>query len=265
MLPHVISRVWAARAARRACALAVTAVLGGCGLRGSGPLGEGAPAGFTEPSTGMEFLRVTGGTLVWGPPSGDARAPAGRPAEVSVPGFYLGRTEVTQAQWRTVMGSVPSWFRGDRRPVDQVSWDDAREFARRLSDRSGRRFRLPAEAEWEYAARSGGRDETWPGTADRATVGELAWFRENSGGGSREVRGLRPNGLGFHDMGGNVWEWCDDRYLPAGPGAPDDEHRVLRGGSWDDTLERVTATYRLRFVRSWVGRTVGFRLAADTR
>lgn len=251
------------RAVGRSLLLAVPAIAAGCSLRPLAAAPAGPPAAFAEPSTGMEFVRVVGGTLAWGQPTGDSPWPAGRAATVEVGEFYLGRTEVTQAQWRAVMGAVPSWFRGAGRPVDQVSWDDAREFARRLSGLSGRRLRLPTEAEWEFAARGGGLEQAWPGTADGTSVGEFAWFRGNSDGATHEVAGRRPNGLGLFDLGGNVWEWCEDRYVLAAESSQDDGYRVLRGGSWDDTLERVTATYRLAFDRSWVGRTVGFRLAAD--
>lgn len=239
-------------------ALALAGCAAGVG-RGAPP--DRAPPGFAEPLTGMEFVRVPAGTLTWGPRVADGVVDPGRPPVVEVGAFFLGRHEVTQAQWSAVMGSNPSRVRGERLPVDQVSWDDAQEFARRLTAGSGRRFRLPTEAEWEFAARSGGRDEAWPGTARAEEAGEFVWFGENAGGRAHEVGGKRPNGLGLHDLGGNVWEWCQDAL---GTGAAGDGgYRVLRGGSWEDDREWVRVSYRLYFHRSWVGRSVGFRLATE--
>ncbi|MEI6861954.1 MAG: formylglycine-generating enzyme family protein, partial [Verrucomicrobiota bacterium] len=155
--------------------------------------------------------------------------------------FWLGRTEVTQAQWAAVMGSNPSYFKGDELPVEQVSWDDAIEFCRKLTEReraagrlpAGYTFTLPTEAQWEYACRAGT-------TGDYAgDIGVMAWTIENSGGTTHQVGRKQANGWGLSDMSGNVWEWCLDWVgdyrggevtNPRGP--PSGSERVTRGGGW---------------------------------
>jgi formylglycine-generating enzyme required for sulfatase activity len=153
--------------------------------------------------------------------------------------FYMGKYEVTQAQWQSVMGNNPSYFKdcGGNCPVEQVSWDDAQNFINKLNDgNDGFRYRLPTEAEWEYACRAGT-------TGDYAgTFSEMAWSLENSGVKTHAVGGKQPNAWGLADMHGNVWEWCQDWYHETYYGAPTDgsawlsggeqKYRVLRGGSW---------------------------------
>ena len=157
----------------------------------------------------------------------------------------MGKYEVTQAQWKAVMGANPSrdprCTGDDRCPVDSVSWREAQEFIRALNGRGGGgRYRFPTEAEWEYAARSGGRAERYSGGDD---VDRVAWYAENSGRTNHPVGAKAPNGLGLHDMSGNVWEWTGDWYArdyyarsprdnPTGPVAPSgpDVDRVIRGG-----------------------------------
>jgi formylglycine-generating enzyme required for sulfatase activity len=171
--------------------------------------------------------------------------------------FYLGATEVTQGQYETVMGSNPAYFAAQgpgaekvreaklrNLPVERVSYDDALEFCRRLAAREGKApgaYRLPTEAEWEYAARAGG-----PAPAAAPAVEEVAWFVKNSAGRPHEVATRPRSALGLHDMLGNVAEWCsdwyDEGYYATGPSAdppgpeqpPAKQRRVLRGGSWLD-------------------------------
>jgi eukaryotic-like serine/threonine-protein kinase len=158
---------------------------------------------------------------------------------VSVPSFYMGRFEVTQAQWQAVMGNNPSSFKGENRPVERVSWNDAQEFCKKLSQRTGRTYRLPSEAEWEYACRAGTRTAYYFGD-DAGKLGEYAWFAENSGSQTHSVGSFIANGFGLHDMHGNLWEWCQDPYYNHYRGAPTDgsvregnsPDRLLRGGSW---------------------------------
>ena len=231
----------------------------------------GGEARTVDPVTGMELVRVAGGILARGEGYwGSAEAKGREVSAVTVSDFYLGRTEVTQAQWEKVMGGNPSRFKGPDRPVEQVSWGDAREFVEKLAKRTGRPYRLPTEAEWEYAARSGGRAEQWAGTSDPDRLGDYAWHRGNSG---RETHGVGlklPNGLGLHDMSGNVWEWCQDFYAEGyagGPGVADPQGpaagtlRIERGGSWDDEPELLRTSYRHFAAPTWIRDALGFRVA----
>ncbi|NLF16655.1 MAG: formylglycine-generating enzyme family protein [Lentisphaerae bacterium] len=172
--------------------------------------------------------------------------------------FYLGRYEVTQAQWQVVMGSNPSWFKGDRRPVEQVSWRECLEFIRRLNRMGLGTFRLPTEAEWEYACRAGSAAMYSVGDRHEDLV-ECAWYHANSGNCTHEVGQRRPNAWGLHDMHGNVWEWCHDRYgtYTSGPAVDprgvDGDARPLGQALWADVAGRYTAVQDLRVGRggSW--------------
>ena len=188
--------------------------------------------------------------------------------------FLIGKTEVTQGQWRAVMGNNPSRFNqcGDDCPVDQVSLDDARAFALRLSQKTGKSYRLPSEAEWEYAARAGGKTK-WSFGDMEEQLGDYAWFSGNAQGSSQRVAQKRSNAFGLFDMHGNVWEWVDDCWNDNYNGAPSDGSgwttacssaaRVLRGGSWDydaailrsavrywDTPDNRINDYGLRLART---------------
>lgn len=166
---------------------------------------------FKDPATGMEMIFVKGGCYQMGDTFGDG-APEEKPVhDVCVSDFYMGKHEVTQGQWKRIMGNNPSSFSGcgDNCPVEHVSWNDAQNFIRRLNSQSGKGYRLPTEAEWEYAARSGGKSEKFAGGADVNTV---AWYDGNSSSKAHPAGQKLPNGLGLHDMSGNVWEWCNDWY-----------------------------------------------------
>ena len=177
--------------------------------------------------------------------------------------FYLGVTEVTNAQWRRVMGGEPPsrWNDADR-PVEQVSWLEAVKFCRKLSEmpeeRSARRsYRLPTEAEWECACRAGTKTRWASGDVEKTLV-DYAWFKTNSGGQTHAVGQKKPNLWGLHDMHGNVWEWCSDWYEPYA--APDEgSARVYRGGSWRDWDCR--SAVRDGRAPSNRDRNLGFRLA----
>jgi formylglycine-generating enzyme required for sulfatase activity len=177
-----------------------------------------------------------------------------------------------QGQWRQIMGSNPSYFSscGDNCPVEQVSWNDAQDFIRRLNSQSGKRYRLPTEAEWEYAARSGGKSKKWAGASSESSLGDYAWYGSNSGGKTHPAGQKLPNGLGLHDMSGNVWEWCNDWYdgtyynqsprdNPGGPSSG--SSRVLRGGSWFNAVVRARAAIRYGIVPVDRFSRMGFRLA----
>jgi len=189
----------------------------------------------------LEFVQIPAGEFLMGSKDKDAYKDE-QPVHkviISRP-FYLGKYEVTQTQWRAVIGNNPSSFKGDDRPVENVSWNEVQEFIRRLNDKEGKAvYRLPTEAEWEYAARAGSTGAFSFGD-DRSQLGEYAWYDENSG---RETnpRGTRKaNAWGLHDMHGNVWEWVQDwygQYKPetvTDPSGPESgSGRVFRGGGWD--------------------------------
>lgn len=154
--------------------------------------------------------------------------------------FWIGQKEVTQDEYRRVMGTSPSAFQGNPRPVEQVSWEDAAEFCRRLGAQEQRVYRLPTEAEWEYACRAGSRAAFCYGDDD-TRLGEFAWYDASAGPRTHPVGSRKPNAWGIYDMHGNVWEWCLDWYaedfysagsLTDPKGLSTGEYRVLRGGCW---------------------------------
>ncbi len=191
----------------------------------------------------FEMVYVQGGTFTMGATSeqgSDAESDEKPAHSVTVGDFYIGKYEVTQAQWTAVMGGNPSYFKGDNLPVENVSWDDAQEFIRKLNKLTNRTYRLPTEAEWEYAARGGNKSKGYKYSGSN-TLGNVAWYYDNSGEQTHPVGTKSPNELGIYDMSGNVLEWCSDRYGssyydrspssdPQGPSLV--SHRVLRGGSW---------------------------------
>ena len=157
--------------------------------------------------------------------------------QVTLSSYCIGETEVTQALWKAVMGYNPSAFEGDNLPVEQVSWDDCQEFIRKLNAATGRRFRLPTEAEWEFAAR-GGNQSRRTQYSGSSNFDDVAWYDGNCNS-THPVKTKRPNELGLYDMSGNVWEWCEDWYgsytgysqtNPTGPNSG--SYRVVRGGSF---------------------------------
>jgi formylglycine-generating enzyme required for sulfatase activity len=195
-------------------------------------------------SIGMKFKPILGGTFTMGDANGDADE---APHQVTLTrAFELGVYEVTQEQYKKVMGTTPSEFKGPQNPVEMVSWDDAVEFCRNLSampaeKKAGYIYRLPTEAEWEYACRAGTTTKYCFGDSDSA-LGDYAWYDENSGNTTHPVGGKKPNPWGLYDMHGNVWEWCQDWYgdYPSGSvtdpqGVKSGSPRVNRGGSWYDT------------------------------
>lgn len=184
--------------------------------------------------------------------------------------FYLGKYPVTQAQWQAVMGSNPSYFSGKpNNPVERISWNDCREFIEKLNQMKQGTFRLPTEAEWEYACRAGTKVRFyWGDDPNYTQIEEYAWYDQNSNGQTQEVGQKRSNAFGLYDMSGNVWKWCQDWYGsynsntqvdPAGVG--NGQFRVLRGGGWGDG-----ARYCRSAPRSWGdpgsrGNDDGLRLA----
>ena len=187
------------------------------------------------------MVRVDGGTFMMGATS-EQRSDAyynEKPAhQVTLSSFSIGKYEVTQEEWEAVMGNNPSNFKGKKLPVEQVSWDDCQTFIRKLNQMTGKQFRLPTEAEWEYAARGGSKSRGYK-YAGGNDLGSVAWYNGNSGGKTHDVGQKQPNELGLYDMSGNVWEWCQDLYGSYSSssqtnlrGASSGSGRVSRGGSW---------------------------------
>lgn len=164
--------------------------------------------------------------------------------------YYMGKYEVTQALWKAVMGSNPSAFEGDDLPVEWVSWDDCQEFISKLNSMTGRKFRLPTEAEWEYAARGGKKSRGYQYSGS-SNISDVAWYQENSAKKTHPVGTKQANELGIYDMTGNVWEWCQDWHgsyvsLPqTNPtGANSGSKRVVRGGAWGFMERLCRSSYR---------------------
>lgn len=202
----------------------------------------------TLKANGISFnmLPVGHGTFTLGAPDDDENPVH----EVTLShDFYMCETEVTQALWTAVMGSNPSYFKGDNLPVDKVSWEDCQAFIKKLNSLTGKNFRLPTEAEWEYCARGGDKSKgsLYSGGND---LDQVAWYSANSGNKPHPVATKKPNELGLYDMCGNVWEWCQDWYGPyssdsqTDPTGPESAfYRIRRGGSWCNSADdcRVSA------------------------
>ncbi len=216
-----------------------------------------------------EFVKVTGGCFQMGDTFGSGWSDETPVHGVCVNGFAIGKYEVTQGQWLAVMGKNPSNFKnGNNFPVEQVSWVEAQNFISRLNAMTGRNFRMLSEAEWEYAARSGGKHELYAGGDD---IGVLAWYGGNAGSSSHPVGTRQANGLGIYDMSGNVGEWVqgwyDGEYYKVSPGsnpvgpAGGCYGRVIRGGGWNIDAGLVRSANRDRYEPTNRFAAVGFRLA----
>jgi len=220
-------------------------------------------------SIGMRFVPISTGTFTMG---------EGKTAHkvTLTKAFELGQYEVTQEQYEKVMGKNPSRFTGPQNPVENVSWDDAVEFCRKLSampaeKKAGYVYRLPTEAEWEYACRAGTKTTYSFGDSDSG-LGEYAWYGKNSRKTTHPVGGKKPNGWGLYDMHGNVWEWCQDWYddYPSGSvtdptGAVSGDSRVLRGGSFTGQTSGVRSAARFNLQPDLRYYLYGFRPARTYR
>ncbi|HZS05405.1 MAG TPA: bifunctional serine/threonine-protein kinase/formylglycine-generating enzyme family protein [Blastocatellia bacterium] len=216
----------------------------------------------------LEMIALPGGTYLIGSPDGQGTADEHPQFSVSVSPFFIGRFLVTQAQWQAVMGSNPSLFDSSDHPVECVSWLGAADFCRKLSRMTGRNYRLPTEAEWEYACRAGTKTKYSFGDDDKL-LGQYAWYDRNSDQGTHPVGRKLPNAWGLHDMIGNVWEWCQDWYGkdyyhfapevdPTGPETG--QARVLRGGAWSFPGEECRAANRHHFHPISGFDSIGFRV-----
>lgn len=233
---------------------------------------NGEPSNTTEYTVnGVTFamVNVEGGTFTMGANAGDTNASDNEnPAhQVTVGAFAMGQTEVTQALWQAVMGTNPSHFVDANKPVEKVSWDDCQEFIAKLNEMTGKNFRLPTEAEWEFAARGGNKSNNYlyAGSND---IAQVAWYDDNSGDISQIVATKAANELGLFDMTGNVWEWCSDWFgdysadaqtNPAGPATG--EEKVLRGGSWCSSAKKCRNSKRFGAAPDFADDDMGLRLA----
>ena len=216
------------------------------------------------------MVYVSGGTFTMGATSeqgSDADSDEKPTHSVTLSGYYIGKYEVTQELWKAVMGSNPSYFKGDNLPVENVSWNDVQEFLRKLNAMTGKSYRLPTEAEWEYAARGGNSSRGYKYSGGNS-IGNVAWFGGNSGSRTHAVGTKSPNELGIYDMSGNVWEWCQDWYgsysssWQRNPqGSNSGSYRVGRGGCWSLSAGYCRVSLRGSDTPGGRGNDLGFRLA----
>ena len=201
---------------------------------------------YTVNGVSFKMIAVKGGTFQMGSDDGYNAV-----HQVTLSDYYIGETEVTQELWNAVMGSNPSYFTGNmQRPVEQVSWDDCQTFISKLNQLTGETFRLPTEAQWEYAARGGNKSKGYTYSGSDAED-DVAWYWYNSDRMTHPVKTKAPNELGIYDMSGNVWEWCSDWYGDYSSAAQTDPtgpatgyYRVGRGGSWDNDATYCRAAFR---------------------
>ncbi|MDE6694350.1 MAG: SUMF1/EgtB/PvdO family nonheme iron enzyme [Bacteroidales bacterium] len=222
---------------------------------------------------GIELVYVEGGTFEMGATteqSSDAYDNEKPVRTIKLDGYHIGKYEVMQAQWKAVMGTDPSQFKGDNLPVELVSWEEAQEFCKKLSEATGKKYVLPTEAQWEYAARGGNQSQHYK-YAGSNDIDEVAWYSENSDNKTHPVGTKKANELGIYDMSGNVFEWCSDRYAdqydendtdnPQGPSSG--FYRVVRDGSCQ--FDRSAVDYRVSVRRGaepgWNIIYCGFRVA----
>ena len=217
----------------------------------------------------FNMIKVDGGTFTMGATSelGDPFDWEKPTHQVTLSSYYIGETEVTQALWKAVMGKNPSRFKGGNKPVEMVSWEDCQTFIGKLNGLTGKRFRLPTEAEWEYAAR-GGKRSNHTQYSGGSMIDDVAWYDGNSGSKTHSVKTKKPNELGLYDMSGNVWEWCQDWYgsyssnAQTNPTGPDSgSRRVHRGGSWNDYERYCRSSFRFSDSPGLRYGNLGFRLA----
>ena len=225
----------------------------------------------------LKLVRIKAGSFMMGSNDGDSDEKPVHKVTLTKD-FWLGETEVTQAQYKAVMGMNPSGFKkGGDYPVESVSWDDAMEFCRKLTELeraagrlpSGYEYTLPTEAQWEYAAHGGNKSRGYQYSGSDI-MDEVGWYWENSNKSTHSVKEKNPNELGLYDMSGNVKEWCSDWYGSYRAGAVTDplchigSWRVFRGGSWDNQAAYCRSAYRLSYDPSFRNFNLGFRVALVT-
>ncbi len=223
-----------------------------------------------ENSIGMKFKLIPAGEFMMGSDEWEDSQPVHK-VKITKP-FYIGIYPVTQREWKAVMGDNPSEFKGDDLPVENVSWNDCQEFIGLLNKKEGGwKYRLPTEAEWEYACRAGSQGRYCFGD-DEGRLGQYAWYGENSNEKTHTVGTKKPNKWGLHDMHGNVWEWCEDNWHDNYNGAPQDakawvpgsgeygSSRVVRGGGWSSDAEYCASANRTHSSPGYRYAYRGFRL-----
>ncbi len=229
-------------------------------------------------SIGMEFVLIPSGSFVMGSPTSEIgrKDDESRHRVTISKSFYLGKYEVTQGHWKAIMGISPGGmselgqeFFGDNKPVVRVSWEETQDFIRKLNAKGEGLFRLPTEAEWEYAARAGSTARYSFGNNENL-LDDYAWYSDNAGGKTHEVGGKKPNAWGLYDIHGNVWEWCQDWYgtystsAQTDPtGATNSSVRVNRGGSWYDNAGNLRSAVRDNYSPSARNYGLGFRLIKE--
>lgn len=244
-------------------------------LPGVPALAEGAAATFRDCPDCPEMVTVPAGTFLMGrkadPFSNAQQPPANEQPQhpVTLKSFAIGKHEVTQEQWFALMGDNPSYNKGRTLPVENVSWEDVQTFIGKLNAKTGKRYRLPTEAEWEYAARAGST-ALYPFGDDVAQLGRYAWYAANAADKTHPVGEKLPNQFGVHDTAGNVWEWVQDCYTDnysaaradgAAAAGAEGCDRVVRGGSWESGSDFLRPTFRGRVRPSHRVLNLGFRLA----
>ena len=226
---------------------------------------------FTVNDVSFTMVRVVGGTFAMGATEeqgNDAYTNEKPTHKVTISTFSIGETEVTEALWVAVMGSNTSFFKDSPdKPMVNVSWMECQEFIKKLNSITGKSFRLPTEAEWEYAARGGNKSRHYKYSGGN-NPNEVAWLDSNSGGNTHPVKTKSPNELGIYDMSGNVWEWCMDLYddYSSSPqtnptGASTGTKHINRGGSWDNNARNCRVSYRSSFSPAYRSYFIGLRLA----
>lgn len=255
------------------CGSRISQAHGGCPVCATGSAAsQGLSPVFKETVTGMEMIRVAGGTFAMGDIFGVGIENEQPVHPVHLTDFYIAKYPVTQFQWNVLMPENPSRFQGEQLPVEQVRWEDIQKFIKKLNAAQAGRyaFLLPSEAQWEFAARSGGKEELYAGGND---IDKLAWYEDNSQSRTHPVGGRAPNGLGLHDMSGNVWEWCRDTYHEGAykvlahdnpvhlqPGSD----RVIRGGGWNVDAWSTRCSRRFSYPVDFLGPSLGFRLVMSS-
>ena len=235
--------------------------------------GTGETKTYTANGVSFTMVGVEGGTFQMGATSeqgSDAESDEKPVHQVQLSSFSIGQTEVTQELWEAVMGANPSNWKGLKLPVEKVSWNDCQTFITKLNQLTGQQFRLPTEAEWEFAARGGTKSKGYKYSGSD-TIGDVAWYYNNSSSKTHEVATKQANELGIYDMSGNVWEWCQDWYdssyysssvinNPTGP-TTSSSSRVIRGGGWYNGATHCRVAYRFRDTPASTNSYLGLRLA----